>query len=291
MPASPPRFASIQVLRAIAANMVVVSHLAIVESKYGHGFALIPPCDGLGRAGVHMFFGISGFVMAVVVSGRPSWRGFLWARLTRIYPIYWFYTALVLLSALIVPVNSSFEQTPSLVRSLLLWPDATLPWLAVGWSLVHEMYFYLIVAVLLALRINLVAGLLIWATFTALPVPPRTPELALVFNAFSFEFIAGALLALAILKLPRLPTLPRWRLLETLGDASYSVYLSHVLVLSLIGRLFNLLPAHGWLAEAVFVVVCLVAANAWGVVSYRLLELPVINTVRSTATRRVALAR
>jgi peptidoglycan/LPS O-acetylase OafA/YrhL len=196
------RYGSIQVLRAIAANMVVVSHLAVIEQKYSHGYAIIPVWDALGRAGVHIFFVISGFVMVLAASARPRWFDFLWARVTRIYPIYWFYTALVLISALFVPINSSVEHPASLIRSLLLWPDFSLPWLAVGWSLVHEMYFYLVMAVLIALRINLLAGLLIWAAITALPVQPASPELALVFSPFTFEFIGGALLGIAVLRMP-----------------------------------------------------------------------------------------
>lgn len=57
-----------------------------------------------------------------------------------------------------------------------------------------------------------------------------------------------------------------------LGDASYSTYLSYVLVLSALGHLFALMSDHNAPREAGFVIACVVAGNAVGVASYRLIE-------------------
>jgi len=65
-------------------------------------------------------------------------------------------------------------------------------------------------------------------------------------------------------------TAPGW--LVALGDASYSTYLSHVLVLSTLGRVFTLVPIHSAAMEMAFVIVCIVAANVAGLVSARLIE-------------------
>jgi peptidoglycan/LPS O-acetylase OafA/YrhL len=62
-----------------------------------------------------------------------------------------------------------------------------------------------------------------------------------------------------------------WWLVE-LGDASYSTYLSHVLVLSALGRLFAMIPDHNAIKEVGFVIACLVGANVVGMASYRLIE-------------------
>lgn len=284
------KIGAIQALRAVAANLVVVSHLSIIETKYSGGFAILPPLDGLGRFGVHIFFVISGFVMALLFQQETDWRTFLWDRVTRIYPIYWLYTAIVLTVAAVAPnvVNSSFEDQPSILKSLALWPENTGPWLAVGWSLIHEVYFYLVMTFLLFVRANLIAGLVVWSAILALPLTHSSPELAVVLSPLTYEFIAGAFVGVIVTRLKGY-SLPSLSFLERLGDASYSVYLSHVLVLSALGRLFSLLPWHGWGTETLFLLVSLFAANAFGLISYRFVERPLMHGARLlTAPRYVA---
>ena len=75
--------------------------------------------------------------------------------------------------------------------------------------------------------------------------------------------------------------------LSFLGDISYSVYLSHVLVMSVLGRLWSL--AAGSLATNQFAVVVawilvFAAVLVWGWLSYRLIEKPVMRL--STQWRR-----
>ena len=76
---------TIQAARAIAANLVVFSHLFFVEAKYTAS-SVLPGFTLYGIAGVDLFFVVSGFIM-VAVAGRD--RGaieFLWRRATRILP-------------------------------------------------------------------------------------------------------------------------------------------------------------------------------------------------------------
>jgi peptidoglycan/LPS O-acetylase OafA/YrhL len=68
--------------------------------------------------------------------------------------------------------------------------------------------------------------------------------------------------------------LPDW--VVRLGDASYSTYLTHVLVLSAIGRCFAFLPVHNFPIEVFFVAVCIAGTNAAGLLSYRWLERPAL---------------
>ena len=65
-------------------------------------------------------------------------------------------------------------------------------------------------------------------------------------------------------------TAPYW--LVALGDASYSTYLSHVLVLSAIGRMFVLMPNHNVYFETAFIIICITAANVVGLLSCSLIE-------------------
>jgi exopolysaccharide production protein ExoZ len=332
---NPTTFASIQTFRAIAANAVVLAHLATIETKYGHGFGLLPAWISFaGWSGVHFFFVISGFVMTLIAD-RSSWTGFLGARVLRIYPVYWIYTSLVLAVFLIAPgiVNSSYGHPPSILKSYLLWPQDVGPLLSVGWTLIHEMYFYLVMAALLALAAPFRYALAGWALivvagFYLVPSQPGS-AMAILFSPLTLEFILGAAIGLLIrsgissfarsslavgsalcilgavayvrlgiayedvpasivlLGLPfvfivygatALELRGGWRhhaLLERLGDASYSIYLGHVLVLSALGRVFDRFPQHGFLIEGFFLVGCVIAVNCAGILSYRYFERPV----------------
>jgi exopolysaccharide production protein ExoZ len=269
------KIGAIQILRAAAANLVVLSHLAGIEAQYSGAASLLPSMAFLGRLGVDIFFVISGFVIAMVASGRPTWQSFLWARLTRIYPIYWFYTAIVLGVAAMVPGAVYGDQAPSVLKSLLLFPDPNGVWLNVGWSLVHEVFFYLVVTVFLALRINLAAGLAMWSIVLLLPISGPGPILQLVLSPMTFEFIAGAAIWLTAGRLIKSSNSTHG-LFELLGDASYSVYLSHVMVLSALWKVRALLPVQSSIAEVGFLAGSLLVANLWGYLSFRYLERPVI---------------
>ena len=72
-------FRSIQVLRAIAATAVVVDHADRARNLNGHA--------DLGAAGVDLFFVISGFIMASILSDRTATR-FLIDRARRIFPLW-----------------------------------------------------------------------------------------------------------------------------------------------------------------------------------------------------------
>lgn len=73
------------------------------------------------------------------------------------------------------------------------------------------------------------------------------------------------------------------RVLVGLGDASYSLYLSHILVLSAIGLLWHrLLVGPSTLNHLALLALCFVAALAWSGISYVVAERPLM-----TASRRV----
>jgi exopolysaccharide production protein ExoZ len=73
-------------------------------------------------------------------------------------------------------------------------------------------------------------------------------------------------------------------LLHTLGDASYSLYLSHGIVLSAFGQLWRKLGATSLpLNFQLFTILSLFVAGAVTVVVYRLIERPLIKTFRRLA--------
>ena len=150
--------AGLQIMRAAAALMVAVHH-AMEVPRPGIG-APVPP-DWLttaGAAGVDIFFVISGFIMMAVSfrQGRTpinSWS-FLRRRVARIYPFYWVTLGIVLVGWQVGLFNSLSPGDRSLshiARSLLLAP-IKFPIIGVSWTLVHEMNFYLLFALMLISR-------------------------------------------------------------------------------------------------------------------------------------------
>lgn len=218
----PSTFASLQVLRTIAALLVVLFHLRIVEAKLGTEALLLPGALRFADGGVDLFFVISGFVMALITSGRfrspINAAQFLGRRLWRVVPLYWLYTTAVVVLMGLLPgmVNTSYAGQ-SVWASYLLWPQSQLPLLTVGWTLIHEMYFYLVIAVAIAVlgERGFPWFLLAWGLLVAGAQPGwgsiHAPWAQVALNAMTLEFIAGALLgrywrrvpeALARLSLP-----------------------------------------------------------------------------------------
>jgi len=142
---------NVQVLRAIAALLVVHAHAA---GPTGLDLRWVGGADG-----VDLFFVISGFIIAYVAALDPSL--FMTRRLIRIVPIYW--TSTIALYLLVLALPRLFHTTSSdpvlLVRSLAFLPTASgvhtedgipHPTLSGGWTLNYEMYFYAVFAVALA---------------------------------------------------------------------------------------------------------------------------------------------
>lgn len=145
----------LQVGRGVAALLVVMAHATLLsERRYGQEF--LAGFFSVGNVGVDFFFVLSGFIIFYIHTRDIGHLGRLKAyaakRLTRIYPMYW------LLSLVILPVYLLFPgfgkaHDPSmayLVKSFLLWPQEALPMLSVGWTLTHEMYFYLVFGLMIA---------------------------------------------------------------------------------------------------------------------------------------------
>jgi len=98
----------IQMLRGIAASMVVFVHLDIQLKRLGYG-TLDAPWLG---SGVDIFFVISGFIMWVSVARRPATSAgeFMRNRLIRIVPLYWLVSAGVLATTIVAPHHGRGDQ-------------------------------------------------------------------------------------------------------------------------------------------------------------------------------------
>lgn len=202
---------NIQALRGVAILLVLFYHIAKYEERLFDGAAWLHAVTHVGRAGVDLFFVISGFVMATITRGRfqrpDGARTFLLRRAVRIYPIYWFYTLAYLPFFLFRPdLMNRLEGSGSisLWRSVLLFPHTQTPLVGQGWTLVYEMFFYIMfglllfrperekVRILLSWAALLLGGYFLCAwTGTSL----QSPTLLLVTSLMTLEFIAGCLIA------------------------------------------------------------------------------------------------
>ena len=144
----------IQILRGIAALAVVIHH-ALEESNAVSGRFSPDWLTTTGAAGVDIFFVISGFIMLHVSfrDRRPPLRPgqFLLRRVTRIYPLYWLTCLGVLLLFSVGLLQRQHWNLSDVISSFILVPSEK-RLVGVSWTLVYEMYFYLIFAVTLLLE-------------------------------------------------------------------------------------------------------------------------------------------
>lgn len=154
---------SIQVLRAVAATMVAFCHVWLAVIKESPEGSLYGPLavNLMGGLGVDIFFCISGFLMILTLKKgmdhAPLAASFFRSRVKRIYPIYLFWLAVILVGTVAGEVlDFNFRkdivasvQPYQVVANILLLP--ALPgdgdyynYFPQGWTLVYEMYFYVV---------------------------------------------------------------------------------------------------------------------------------------------------
>lgn len=216
---------SIQALRGLAAMLVLIFHihelevLAIADNNLTER-AWVGGLFTNGYAGVDLFFVISGFIMVYVtrnsVPGLRQAADFLFGRVTRIYPVWWAFAGCLTIYMFAAHglsgqnaawQKASFGQPmiPFLMKSFLLIPQPAFPILNVGWTLVHEVYFYIMFTLfMLAPRKWLPVLLGIWAALVTggammgLSNPVAMGWVSLAVHPMTLEFILGAIAGLAI---------------------------------------------------------------------------------------------
>ena len=150
------KLVNIQILRAVAALIVVLYHVGVEETHIcadtGGGCA---PDMWFGLDGVTLFFMISGFIMVVTSwnsFGKPGAAvDFIRRRIQRIVPLYWIVTTIGVIGVAIAPamLNVPVLDPIYIAASYLFYPVARLnglvrPIANLGWTLELEMMFYVI---------------------------------------------------------------------------------------------------------------------------------------------------
>lgn len=188
--------ANLQVLRAIAALNVVSLHTVVTSSAYHQDLIFLRFFDGWGANGIDIFFVLSGFVMAYILSKKeitPS--HFLFERITRIAPLYYFLTCILLLLIVLFPqlfrAMNNADLISRFIASIFFVSQLSFhsaPLLYDGWTLEFEMLFYLLLSLGLFFRKNLWAIVFCSACIIMLIIFQNL-------NAIAVEFIFGMLAA------------------------------------------------------------------------------------------------
>lgn len=172
---------SIQVLRAVAACSVLVSHSYEPARSVAYG-----------AAGVDLFFVISGFIMANLVAEQSA-VDFVHNRVLRIYPMWWIAALPWILFVHLSPFN--------ILATVTLWPiyggTHYLPLLKVGWTLCLEMLFY--AGVTLAIATRAWVPLAAYSVFLIGALTTSMPLLHFLGSPMALEFLMGIVVA----RLPR----------------------------------------------------------------------------------------
>lgn len=289
----------VQYLRGLAAMMVVWHH-ALGQVPGTFNFIHVPE---FGPLGVDLFFTISGFIMLVTTWNKPMTPSeFLWRRLCRIAPLYWIATlAMVGIAALAPSLFKTLQwDGASLVKSLgfipydsLAAPGRIAPLLVPGWTLNYEMFFYVLFAgslifiprdgfkvVLLTLLFLVLAGLI---------VHPTTPVWSVYTSARLLEFGFGMVIG-------RWYVSRKWKrrdvaypALSALGDASYSIYLTHIFTLGALRVVWSAVVPQASMASSVILMAISMALCAFvGWLSYRLIEVPIAKALKGRRPSGVA---
>ena len=218
---------NLQFLRAVAAGLVALFHLQpMLRTRYGTSVSL-----EAGAVGVDIFFVISGFVM--VYSNRRMDRSiaaFLVARLFRIVPLYWLATLAVVAfyQAGFHPNGLVYFEPYMLLQSLFfvttLFPDGRHDLvLSLGWTLIYELFFYLVFALSFRLgtpqRVLLMVGLVFVALILlGIAMPGLPHRIAYFTSPILLEFLFGGALALLLMRWQACAsTVPAWATPMALG--------------------------------------------------------------------------
>jgi peptidoglycan/LPS O-acetylase OafA/YrhL len=202
-------FERLQILRGLAALAVLVCHLA--EHQLNAFGVKLAPGAALGWAGVDLFFVLSGFIIARSAfdqaPGAGAAAGFFVARLARTFPPWWVALFATAALAAFAPGLLAYKGEASLLESALLIPALAQPILSVGWTLVMEMAFYAIFALLLLAPHHWRAGaLMAWGVFILIASTAswrgEQAWATVLANPLCLEFLAGVWIARALARMP-----------------------------------------------------------------------------------------
>jgi exopolysaccharide production protein ExoZ len=232
-----------------------------------------------------------------------AWE-FFRLRVVRVVPLYWLATLLMVGCAILGAFAKLRFSEATLIKSLLFIPYEHDPVLVPGWTLNYEMFFYALFALSLMLPSKfrfsgLIGALLVLVAMAytstilleflagsiiaylwlhkrlEIGLPASLAAITLGFVLlFNDQHFAGAILVVVGCLNPAIQA-TKSKLLLSLGDSSYSLYLTHLFVLAILRVVWlRLFPNATLTSSVAFLVIALISASIGGWLCYRLLEKP-----------------
>jgi exopolysaccharide production protein ExoZ len=286
---------TVQALRAIAASLVILDHALLELTHDDLESSVTHIAWTLGNTGVYLFFVMSGFIMVYICwddfGRRSAVANFLRRRFIRIVPLYWLATLAAFAYHRVSETHGAHAGLPDLVYSFAFIPYSGAdgnwaPILPQGWTLNYEVMFYLIFAMGLSFprQIALTAVAVSLGGFVIIGPFLANDALRYLASPIVLWFLMGMGLA----------AVWRWKgfvepaflartakILEPLGDASYSTYLAHGVILTVLLRAWMRLVG----APSVWIVpVSLVVATLAGLAIHLIIEKPVLRIATNVAS-------
>jgi exopolysaccharide production protein ExoZ len=239
-------YPGLHALRGFAALCVLVQHVAYWSVNNAGAGAKTDLKLELGTFGVLMFFCISGFVIGSL--RHTATLEFITRRLLRIYPGYW--------AALLIAVVISASPLTFDIKTFLLLPVTELRIINIPyWTLIFEVVFYALTAIVFALRMSdraLTMAVIGWIVIIQLGHgaadvnPAYAPGGWIIVSTYNQFFALGLLCAVNLQVLRKLSPLA-WMsvalgcfvacelakaLLPGAHDLAYAVFLSSIMMAS-----------------------------------------------------------
>jgi len=200
---------NLQMMRAIAAMLVVWAHaIDLVANRQIDALQVSwGALENFGAVGVDVFFVISGFIVSLTAERSTSVMQFLVARLVRIWPLY------LIATVVVFAIDPAARSLATLAWSVVFFQvpgyPASMPTHPLGWSLVFEAVFYL-----------MLAGAMCWRTRR--PIPERVliigsvailvagvsgfrQPMNIIGNPIIIEFLLGVVIGWVYRRRPELP--------------------------------------------------------------------------------------
>jgi peptidoglycan/LPS O-acetylase OafA/YrhL len=233
------------------------------------------------RTGLDLGFVLGSYLFLPVTDSAGHFRPVLPVGWTLTYE-FLFYLLSAAALAMRVEVLRIIIPGLGLIAAAALARTQTWPaWTILFDTIVVEFVFGVVLAkwTLQGLRLPpVIAEISVLCGFGLLLVLPMISEntRVLTWGIPAFAVVAGAVSLEPLIA----PALPRWLL--TLGDASYSIYLSHGFVLPAFGILFARVVSPGVWTEGFTIILCLLVSSIVGWVVFVLIESPVLRALRSS---------
>jgi len=198
---APRHLESLQVLRGIAASLVVMVHainvIDLAPKGWHRGWLnTAASLNEFGATGVDLFFVISGFVMAFTMgrfNGLSGARRFAARRFWRVVPPFWFACLLFIPFSRMIVSHLPAASYVNAVTFVPVWHSHPYspPPLAIGWTLAFELVFYAIVSTVIASRVTTGRRVYVLAIVTIFAGVGSLWPRSIIFNPMMAEFGLG----------------------------------------------------------------------------------------------------